>query len=105
MLYCAICQYPAPCGRDHGEDEDGNDIHPVTPVQEPDIWIDGTPLSWTNAPTEWKCPHCNEQLLLAEADVHIEKHHDDCMFCSADRLLIAGILDWEARHPDLHLVQ
>lgn len=25
-LYCAICLYPAPCGRDHGEDRDGNPV-------------------------------------------------------------------------------
>ncbi len=103
--YCAICQYPAPCGRDHGEDEDGNDIRPVYFIREPDIWIGGEPLSITNKPTEWKCPHCDEQLMLLEASGHIDLRHEDCLFCSSDRILIAGILDWENRHPEQHLVQ
>lgn len=99
-LYCAICLYPAPCGRDHGEDRDGNDYRPVIHEREPQVWIGGEPLDSSNVPTEWHCTHCNDAFLLMEAFVHIDGQHADCVWCSSERLIIAGILDWQARHPE-----
>lgn len=104
MRYCAICLYPAPCGRDHGEDAEGNPVEATN--YEPDalIWIDGEPISQRAIVDGWRCPHCQEDFLLQEGEAHIEKAHRDCLYCSADRLILAGILDWQARHPDEHNV-
>lgn len=104
MGYCDICGYPAPCGRWHGEDQDGNDIKATHWVY--DMGPGATLFTSAQADeiTAWVCPHDKESLLLREAYEHINTVHGDCLMCSGERLLIAGILEWQERHPDFHRV-
>lgn len=98
-LYCAICQYPAPCGRDHGEEPDGSPVHSV--YSEPDAWVheEGVLID-PNLVTVWNCVHCQIRWSLAEVREHIGVEHPDCLSCQAESLLCAGILEYQARHRD-----
>lgn len=104
MGYCDICGYPAPCGRYHGENADGTDIKATrweTRVATTREVVESAHPSEVDG---WICPHDREYLLLREAYEHISTVHGDCLSCSAERLIIAGILDWQDRHPDVHRV-
>jgi len=95
-LYCAICQYPAPCGRDHGEEPDGTPVHAVTFVHE--LWVtDSSGLVDVLAVDTWQCPHCREFYFLNAVRVHVQENHDSCLSCQAEGLVCAGILAAQAR--------
>lgn len=94
--YCAICQYPAPCGRDHGEMPDGSPVKATTWV--PDVWVtneDGL-IDVLDVDT-WHCPHCRQPMFLDAVKDHIGAWHPTCLMCQAEDLVCAGILEAQAR--------
>lgn len=105
MAYCAICLYPAPCGRDHGEDADGNPIHATTgPIGE--VFCSDA-FGWVS-PMDvdgWRCPHHGQVYHLQDALGHILIAHDDCSSCNLEKLVVAGIIDFQTRKNEgIHLV-
>jgi hypothetical protein len=55
-------------------------------------------------PDTWRCPHHCSELPLAHAVGHIEAEHDECLMCSAERLLLLAIIArsdnvWFDAHP------
>lgn len=56
--------------------------------------VSGMKVWWSSdePPTKWKCPHCDVTMWLEDVKEHTSVQHATCYACTAESMLVRGIL-------------